>query len=452
MCDPRNGACKIKFLVIIILSAQIIFIQQLHCQTTGRITLDSAINILDAQNVEVQLSKLNAELAEQDYRDAKNALLPTISAGVGGYYNYGVAFDQIAGHLITGNRWTNSGSGSVNAQLNIFDGFRQRNNIKEQRYNHQKSALDIEITRRSIRLNFVALYFNAMTNHAIYKASLEQLAYSTEQLALIRDQFDVGTKTLVDISLAENQVTTDELNTLNSKNAYENTLLEIKQLLNIPLKDSLEIVEPVFDSTYRVTDSINIIRSVDRDPSVLAAEILLEQSFLTLKTAKYSTLPKLALSTGYGSSYSSERTDMFTGNYMPFWDQASQNKALNIGFNLSIPILNGFMKRSAINRSKINILQRQKEKEKVSMEQERSRLTANQDLQTAFKEYYGANVQLRTLKKTLDAMSERFHIGVASSTEFSKALLDYNQSEFNLIRARYMLMYRNKVIDLLTDY
>ncbi|TJY67721.1 TolC family protein [Sphingobacterium alkalisoli] len=411
--------------------------------------LDQAYIILDQQNIDIKQARIQLLLSQQDRIDAKNSLLPTLSLGAGHNYNLGLAFDQIAGQLVTGNRWSNNANASVRMNATLFQGFTRSNQIKNALLDIESSELEISRLTKSLRLELLSLYFDAIVNQALHRSSLEQLNYSRAQLDQQQIQFDMGTKTLVDVSLAESQVATDELNVLVSRNTYESKTLDIQRLLDLPYTDSLILATPLFEL---MPAELSRSLAVTNEPTIQQAQVRIKQAELGLKTAKNGYYPSLSFSSGYGTNYSSERNDYLTGQFMPFWNQVDQNKSLYLGLSLSMPIFDGFKTKSNINRAKLTLDLQKNELDKTLKDQEKILLMARQEYNRSHKEYQVVQTQSLSLKKSFEAMKERYEIGMASSMDYSKALLDYNISEFNLIRAKYNVLYNQEILKVLTDY
>lgn len=418
-----------------------------------RLDVNEATKILDSLNIDILQLHHQTTLAKQDIKDAKNALIPKLNASVSRNYNFGLAFDQVAGQLITGNRWTNSANANISTQVSVFQGFALRNQVKDALLDLEIKHIEMRALKRSLKLQLLQIYYMAITNKALYRSGLEQSNYSKEQLRIQREQFEIGTKTTVDVSLAESQVATDEFNLLNINTNYLNSILELKQLLNIPLDDSLVLEEPTNRKLPIMITPKNIESTSPiwkYNPFIQQSELAIEKAKLAQKIASNSRLPSLSFSGGYGTNYSSQRTDLLTGSYMPFWDQVNQNRSLYFGFSLSVPIFDGFSVRSAKNRANIEMAIQQSEKEKVQMEQEKIYQHALQNFHLAKQEHSVAQKQFKSLKTALVAMSERYQLGVASSVDFAKAVLDHNQAEFNAITAYYNLHYQYEIVKLLS--
>lgn len=432
----------------------LIFLFFLVCQdifAQTYLNLENAFDLLEKQNIDIHQSKLSRELSRQEVKDAKNALLPRLSLGASRNYNLGLAFDQVSGQLVTGNRWSNTANANINTQATIFQGFGLRNQIKDALLSLERTEVEMEGLSRSLKIELLTLFFDAITNQSLHESSLEQLAFSQEQLSQQMEQFELGTKTLVDVSLAESQVATDELNTLVSGNAYKRKTIEIKQLLNIPYADSILLHVPAQDVYMADLVPSYYTRVLDRDPQIRVVELGVDQANLGLTTARNRYYPTLSFSGGYGTNYSSERRDFFTGAFMPFWNQVDQNRALYFGLSLNIPILDGFRVKSDINRAKIQIQIQQNELEKTKLEQEKIYRLAYQDYEQARQEFVASQTRYTSLKRALEAMKERYDLGIATALDFSKSVLDHNMAEFSVISAKYNLLLSVEILNVLLD-
>lgn len=442
----------ILHLRIMVLLASANLSATLTLSQTRTLNLNESLQLLDSINIDIQQAKLKALVTEQEIKDAKNALWPKLNLGASHNYNFGLVFDQIAGQLITGNRWTNSSNANIGTQAVLFQGFALRNNIRTALLNLEIQHVEIRSLKRSLKLQLLQIYFSAITNQALYKSAIDQLHFSEGQLRLQEEQFDMGTKTLVDVSLAESQVATDEFNALTSNNNYLNSLVELKQLLNIRFSDSVVLEVPTEDiERIYLRESPDINSFMTENPFMAVADLNLSKAELAAKMAKNSFLPALSFSGGYGTNYSSERRDFITNSYMPFWNQVNQNRSLYFGLSLSVPLFDGFRLRSAKNKANLQILIQTNEREKTRIEQEKIYRQVEQELYRSKQEYRVAQKQLKSLRTALDAVSKRYDLGVASSLDFTRALLDHNLAEFKVITAKYNFLYNNEMLNILNS-
>ena len=423
-----------------------LIIQTNECHGQIRLNLQSAFELLEKQNPDMLQANLNKLLSLQEYKDAKNAFVPQVSFGASHNYNLGLAFDQIAGQLVTGNKWSNTANANISMRATIFQGFSRLNNVRLAQLNLESENLSYAVKKKALKLQLLANYFEILANAELYNASKRQSELSAEQLVQIKTEYELGTKTLVDVSLTENQLNNDKLRLMDSKKNIEQKLLAMKELLYIPLNDSVILEQP--DRKTDVMDYQSIGR-VDNNPEKQLSLLNIQKAELQLKNKKYSYYPTLSFSSGYGTNYSSERRDLIHGGYMPFINQVNQNRSLYFGVSLSLPILDGFRVKSEISKAHIYLEQSKNELNKINMTQNSIFLNSIKEYEHSLKEYKVYQQQLASTKTSYEAMKNRYDLGLTTAMDLAKALLDYNLAELNLIRAKYLIIYNQEVLKVL---
>lgn len=414
-----------------------------------RLDLEQAYVLLESQNLELVQERLVQELSRQDLLDARNAFLPTVNLGLSNQYNSGLSFDQISGQLITGSNWTSVANGNLALRASIFQGFSKINGLKLAELNLQSKDLEYDIKRQTLRLDLLSNYFKALVNNELSKVAEAQLGLSKEQLRVIKTEVEVGVKTLVDLNYVENIVANDELKILISKTNFANDILSLKRVLNFTFSDSLILEIPSF-AVIENLDTSEL--SVENNRYIALSELNVRRNELLVKTKKNSFYPSIMFSGGYGSNYSSERYDNTSDKQrIPFFSQVNQNRSLNIGLSLSMPVFDAFKARGDIRRSKINLQIAQVEVERVKKEQEIILQRAIQDYVRTVKEYGAYNKQFVSSKTAYDATVQRYEIGMASPFELATAQVSFNVSELNYVKSRYDVLYRQEVIKILEN-
>ena len=411
------------------------------------LSLKDCYELIEKQNEDVKQANFRILLSELEIKDAKNSFLPTLNFGAGHNYNLGLAFDQISGQLVTGNKWSNNANANISTRIPIFQNFTLRNRLKQSLLSLEFSNLQKEQLLQTLQMQLLSKYVEATTNRSLYQVSLKQLAFAKEQLTQEKEKFEIGTNTTVDITQAESTVANNELIALNNLVNFKNNILEIKQLIGIPLKDSITLMD--IDTVGFYTRIIRDTTQHFKDPTVSISELAIKQSELNLKYAKANYLPAISFYGGYGTNYSSERTDFLTGNYMPFFNQINQNRNLNFGLSLSIPIFDAFKTKNNINRLKIDIKTKYSELNKIKIERQKILILAEQEYQRSIKEHMVQLTQKSAQEKNLSAVKERYDIGVSNAIEYNKAILDFNLSEANVIKAKYTIIFNLETLKIL---
>lgn len=411
------------------------------------ISLEKVYDLLDKQNIQLSQSYILEKLSDQDVKDAKNNLFPRANLNVSNNYNYGLSFDQVAGELVSGNRWSNSANLGLSASFKLFDGLNSFNTIKKAVLEKESKRVETKYLRRTLQLEAAAVFFDILANEELYKVSEEHLALSNALLEQEVIQFETGVKTKVDLALAQTRVSADETNSLISKNTHLSRLIDLKQLINIPLSDSINLLVPQKEELL-LKDSSTY--DLDSTPNVILAKFNREDLELQLKIAKSAYLPELDLNTSYGTNYSSERNNI-SGDQMLFFDQLSQNKFLYIGFSLNVPLFDAFQTKGSIKKTKLNIKIQEKELNKIRLEEEKIWNLAWQEYRKSIKEHQSLQLTFESAAASYEAMKERYDAGVSSYFELSTTLMERNVAEFNLIKSKYTMLYAAEVIQLLYD-
>ena len=425
-----------------ILTLFLIFVLFNNSSAQSKLSLEDCYNLIKVQNEDIKQANLRILLNEVEIKDTKSAFLPTLNLGAGHNYNLGLAFDQISGQLVTGNKWSNNANANVSTRVPIFQNFTLRNRLKQSLLALESSKLQKEQLLQSLELQLLTKYIEATANKSLYEVSLKQLEFAKEQLRQEKVKFEIGTNTTVNIAQAESTAANNELITINNLSSYKNSLIEIKQLIGINLEDSIYLED--LNLNYleiKVNPNITSKLQIFNDPIIENAELAIKQSELNLKYAKATYLPTISFYGGYGTNYSSERTDFLTGNYMPFFNQINQNRNLNFGLSLNVPIFDAFKTKNNINRLKIDLKSKYSELHKIKIERQKILILADQEYQRSIKEHEVQLIQQAAQEKNLSAVKERYDIGISNAIEYNKAILDFNIAEANVIKAKYTIIF-----------
>ncbi len=415
------------------------------------VSVADAIKMTLERNIQIKQAELNKDLAAQDVFQAKSNLYPSLNAGVTQRLNYGFFFDQVAGQPITGNQWTNSAIGSLSSNVNLFKGFQQVNQIKENKSKLESSATQVEKIKNDLVLNVLVTYLDAITNYELYTASEGQLKLSQQQYKLDSIQFAVGNKTIADIAKSKNQVATDELNRVNLENSYQLSLLTLKQLMEMPPQTNISLVRPIVEySLLKVenSDAVEVYETALRhQPDIKKASLDKDVAARQIEIAKGGYYPSLDLGLSYGTNYSSEGQDYLTRQKLSFNDQLGRNKALGTTLNLIVPIFNNNQNKVNVAKAKIGLKQAEANEQLAKNNLNKAVNQAVLDVNAAKQRYSSATVAFASAETAFKATKERYDIGMANSLELFTAQTERNKAEFDLIQAKYNVIFRSKIID-----
>jgi len=425
----------------------LLFFQAARAQEV--ITLEKALDSAMANNLQIKQAQFQESLAEKDVLQSKMDLYPSANAGSSASWNWGTFFDQSTGRLITTSGNSVGASFSVSAPL--FRGFQRLNQIAANKYLLLSDKSYTEKIKNDLQLAVVTTYMEALTNHDLLEASHQQLKLSREQLSVEQANFDVGNRTLADLSQAKSQVATDELNVTSSGNAYELSILNLKQLMEMDPSTDITLEKPELPEVGEIasvydagTVFSNAVRSF---PEIRQAEYNRLAAEKNIDIARGGYYPTLSLSGGLSTVYSSSNENLMTGKPFSLSKQFHDNFSQSLGITLNIPIFNNLRTRIGVSKAKISYQNALIAEQQTKNELNKIINQAVLDLRAAEKQYRSSEQAFISMQEAFNVIKQRYEVGLANSIELSTSQTNMNKAEFDLITAKYNIIFRRKVID-----
>ena len=442
-----------------------------------KITLRQATEIALQNNLQIKQVQLSEALSDENLKQAKIALYPTLNASNNLNLNYGRSIDPLT------NQFVNQSVTSTNANLfsgvTLFQGFQKINLISQSKYELEADKSNTQKAKNDLVLTVVTTYLQVLNSQDFLAASKQQLAISQQQLDREEKLLDAGEKTIADLSLAKSQVATAELNVTNAQNQLDLSFLSLAQLMERDPAVPFEVEKPVVSDIVQGNTAYSAVEvyttALKNYPDIKLAEYRRLAFSKAVDVAKGNYYPQLTLQGSLGTGFSNGRqqlldrsldgtttpigvventgqvvvTPNFTNTFAkaPFKTQIDENFNQSISFGLSIPIFNNFTARSSVRRAKIN-LQNAVVTEQIAKNNLNKVISqAVFDLRAAERRFYSAQTAFQSSKDAFNVIDQRYAVGLVNSLDYNQSQTNLNKSEFDLIQARYDLIFRSKVID-----
>ncbi|HZI26390.1 MAG TPA: TolC family protein [Chryseolinea sp.] len=458
--------------------------QQLTPPSADKWSLKECVDYALANNLTIQRSNYNVETSEVDLRQAKFSRLPTFNGSIGYGYSWGRGLDPTTNNFVS--QEIRSSSIAGNASLPIYNGMRIHNIVKQNQRALSASEYDLAKAKNDLILNVANLFITVVFNRENIDNAKFQLASSQQQLERTRKQVAAGSLPKSEELNLDAQVATNEVTLVQQENALALSLLQLKQALQIPASQGFDIEIPQVDPEDLVIDQTrDEIFQIAKEtlPEIKSAEMRIQGSSYAVKAARGNLYPRLSLTAGVNTNYSSLQESEFypdgnfrfpdngerpplayvnknlsegvyaiepTGSFRNtnLWDdQFKDNIYRTLGLQLSIPILNGYNARANLQRSVI-----QNQQAKIDAEQ--TSQTLRQNVETAYNEALAAsktyNSSLRLVQareESFRMMEQRYEAGAATSFEYQVSQNDLYQARTDLTRAKYDFIFKKKVLD-----
>ncbi len=424
-------------------------------------TLKECVDYALEHNLSVKRAKYTTDLRKVDIATAKGNFLPGASASASQNFNFGSFFDPGSNSRISSD--TRSNRFGLNAQVNLFNGFSNKNNLIQSKTSYEASKLDLEKMKNDISLNIVNSYLNVLFNKENLKIAKAQVIISKEQLERTKELVDAGVQPKGNLLDVEATKVNDENAVVTAENNLALSLLELSQLLQIPNQGfDIEEIPVNIDSVtllYNNTEEI-FSKAVESQPEIKSAELALQNSETGIKIAKADYLPTLSLNAGLNTVYShrqGKEDDFFIpGNTTTdppilvkngFFDQLDNNLGEFYGFSLSIPVFNRGQVKANVNRAKIN-----QEISKVNLDDTKRALReaierAYINARATLKEYEAAEKSVKAQEQSFKFARERYNLGATNSFDFEQVRNRLVNAQSSLVRAKYNYVFRTKLLE-----
>ena len=421
-------------------------------QTFGqkKLNLQEAITLGLERNLTLRQSEIAKSEDNVDLRQSKFDIFPTLSAGTSSNLNLARTTDPNTNLISAENSYTLSGQ--ISANVTIFQGFQKMREIKRNMFLIEADENNIKKLRNALKLQIISTFLEILSYQ-------DQLSAVDEQYELAKQSFENDVKSLIagkkmqaDTSRAKSQILKTQFDKVNIENQLSNDIVEIYQFLDLPEDSNYNFVKPVEDEiifqSQNVASVYNI--AVGSMPEIKQAENAVNSSKQSLLIAKSAYYPTLTMSGVIASDYLHATTPEFTlfpEAPVPFFRQVHSNLYEYLSLNLNIPIFNNFRTKASVTKAKLDL-----ETENIDLSFAKQNLykvinQAKSDLDAASKNYFLAKQSYQAAQETFFAIEKRYKAGLSNSLDYNQAQSDMNAAQFTLIKNRYDLVFKSKVIN-----
>lgn len=396
-------------------------------------TLEEAIGGALIKNYNIRLARNDSSSFALDNHYSYSAFLPRLNATAGKTWNNNAQKQELS----NGTKRDTSGikSNNLNAAINmnwtLFDGLKMyatRDKLAEfERLGELGVKNQVVNTVADVMIN----YFNIVRQKQQLKAIEEQMSISEERVKLAEKKLATGLGSKPELLQARVDLNAQKATRLQQLTQVAQLRSQLNQQVGLPN-----------DEIYDVSDSIPINMALTygelsqnvetTNPSLLIAKKNIDISRLTMKERKAELLPVLSFNSAY--NFSRTENKVVINTFTPLFNQ---NRGLNYGFGLTVPILNGFNTRRLIKQSALDIQYQQ-------LFYENQYTLINLAISNAFKSYELQKQLLKLEEENIELAREnvmialeRFKQGVSTYLELREAQISLAEGYDRLIAARY---------------
>lgn len=446
-------------------------------------TLKECVVYALENNISVKQSELDLELADVDKLTAKGNFIPSLNASSSLSENTGLSFNPVTNNAQTTTFL--SATGRINVGYTLFDGLRNFRTLQRADISKLASQYRLDKMKDDISLFVANNYLQVILNKANLEVLKTQNEVTKAQIARTQELVDAGSLPRGDLLEIKATDAGEQRSIINAENSIKISLISLAQLLLIKDYENFDIEDEGYDivddgiSEKSITEILS--KAKETRSEIKIAEQNVELAKKDLQIAKGANYPTLSAFFGYDTRYTNgtsfinvidrnnptvtEQIGIVEGTGQavigefpntiptevgadPFIDQLYQNDGIAYGFQLNIPILNGFSTKGNIQRRKINLERSKFQLEQTELDLESTVYQAYVDAKGALKSYEAAKLAVESQELAYNYAKERYNVGLTNAFDFSQSKLRFDNANIELNRAKYDYIFKLKVLEL----
>lgn len=394
------------------------------------ITLQEAITTALKNNLDLQVSANDAEIAHNNNNSGMAGMLPSVTFNAGttpALTNINQKFTN--GTSIEKNGvFSNAISGSLVVAYTLYDGsrmFATRNRLEFQD-EAAKNAFNSNV--QTIVSGVINVYTNIVRQEDYMKVLNQLEVLSNERLKLVEQRQAVGLANNSDLYLAR----LDHDSRLQSIQSQElmirNLYTDLTVLLNLA-PDTRFKLNPVSIVNQPVSRSM-LDTAMKRNPALALAQSQLDIAMQTQREISAASMPVVRLNGSYNYNLSQSQAGFSLYN---------QSTGPQVGLSLSMPLFTGNVNKTNTKNARVNVESASLRKEKVLQQLKASFEQAWASYETAMAQVKADSISVETAKSYMDLMQQRFALGQNTIIDLKEAQRTFEETNYRLISNTYIL-------------
>lgn len=412
-------------------------------------TLTECIDYALQNNITLQQAKLQKQSATEERKQAKAALLPSLSASTSQSFGYRPWLENGVATVTNGtvnskvNKTYYNGSYGINAQWTVWNGNQNRNQVKLGEVSEQQAELQTETTANNIQERIAQLYVQILYMNEAVEVNKQSLETSKRNEQRGKEMVEVGKMAKADLAQLTAQRAADEYTIVEAESNIAYYKLQLKQLLELTGDEAFDI-EMLTAGDEQALAEIPALSTVYETalggrPEIKNAQLGLKQSDIQMNIAKAGAMPTISINGGVGTSTAS----MSSQN----WDkQIKTNFDASVGASVSVPLFDNRKTKTAVNKARI-----QREQAQLELLDQQKQLYATiegywLDAETNQQKFKTALTTVESEQASYDLLEEQFRLGLKNIVELMTGKDRLLSSQQNKLQAKYTTILNRQLL------
>jgi len=441
-------------------------------------TLDDCVTYALENNLDIQKQIQTVESNRASLLQSGLDMIPNFNIGANNYWNTGMTVDRYTNEFA--NTTVLSNNFYISSGVTLFSGLQKFNTLKQNQINLLASKYDLDVLKNDISLAVAGYYLDILFNKELLDVAENQLAVTREQVERVRKMVDAGASAQGDLLNIEAQASTEELNIITARNNLTISYLSLQQLIDLPVSKDFDIEKPrlkdVVPPKNLITSDVIYAHALNVRPEIKSGELRVESAQKALAIARGAQYPSLTFSGSYGTGYSgaSKEVDQsitpITKDYpigitqlshdtvlssqtiysyrtTPFYNQWDDNDNLSVGFNLNIPLFNGWQVRNIVSQAKIQRTIAELDLEKTKRTLRNTIEQAYADAVASLQKFNSATQKVSAQEESFKYTEQKFDVGMVTSYDYNNSKKELTSAQSELLQAKYDFIFKTTILD-----
>lgn len=434
----------------------VLFLGLLSQAQSKKWTLEECVDYAIKNNISIKQSELDAKSAAVEKSAAIGNFLPNFN--INGSHSWNIGLNQNITTGLLENQTTQFTSAGINSNVAIYNGMQNQYRLRRANLAIVASEYQLSKMKDDISLNIANAFLQILFNKENLKVQKEQLSNNEKQLLRSQELVNAGVVPRGDLLDIKATVATNNQAIVTAENALLISKLSLAQLLQLDNFQDFDVAEANYDAkestTLLQTPESIFAKAKEERVELKIAKTNLEIAERDVKIAKGAYQPSLqgfySLNTRAGYT---DRVIGFNGTTpifapaLPVFEQFDNNKGHSFGFQMNIPVLNGFSVRNNVDRSKIALDRSKVAFSQQELDLERNIYTAFTDAKGAMKANESAIITLEARQEAYTYAKEKFAVGMLNAFDLNQSQTLFVNAQSEVVRTKYDYIFRVKVIE-----
>jgi outer membrane protein TolC len=304
-------------------------------------------------------------------------------------------------------------SSSLGLSQTIFDFGKTPTQVRINSLNTESSRFDLDSTLNTVVFNVKQAFYNVLQAQRIRDVAGESVKQFQQHLDQAQGFYGVGTKSKIDVTKAEVDLSNARLNLIKAENQIRLSRVTLNAAMGIPDVPDYNLEDNLSYTKYGLPFEEALSTVYAKRPDLQSLEKRKEAAKESISLARKGYFPVVSGNANYA----------YSNNDFPL------NNSWNYGVSISIPLFSGFDTRYRVAQAQANY-------DTISANEQSLRLDIYSQVQQGYltlreaEERIGASeLTVRQATENVELATGRYRAGVGSPLEITDALVGLNNAK-----------------------